>query len=298
MRCLTLASPWPQQQGTMVVPLLGRSRVHGFKGVILTVEASPQRVPPPLARWSTVLPPCRGARLAWAVMLDDLSECSARNASPGKVEGRRPRHWIGVGAMRETLSRLSSYWVYGGFLAGLLLLALIPELSRQWTAALSVVFLQLPIYMMHQFEEHDDDRFRRFFNRTIGGGHEVLSPLAVFVINVPGVWGLIVIAFYLSTSVAVGYGLIAVYLTLVNARGAHCTGHQASSLQPWSCNRGRPVSACVGIQLSGTAPDRGSRLDAPWPWARDRGQHSRGDRCLHHRGAQADAMTPEEPVCT
>ena len=80
-----------------------------------------------------------------------------------------------------------------------------------------MVFLQLPLYMLHQFEEHDDDRFRRFFNRTIGGGREVLSPLAVFVINVPGVWGLIVVSFYLSANVASGYGLIAVYLTLVNA---------------------------------------------------------------------------------
>ncbi len=119
--------------------------------------------------------------------------------------------------MRDTLSRLTRHWVYGGFLAGLLLLILLPELAHYWSSALLVVFLQLPLYMLHQFEEHDDDRFRRFVNRTIGGGREVLSPLAVFVINVPGVWGLIVVSFYLCAKVAVGYGLIAVYLTLVNA---------------------------------------------------------------------------------
>ncbi len=119
--------------------------------------------------------------------------------------------------MRDTLSRLTHYWVYGGFLAGLLLLILLPELAHYWSSALLVVFLQLPVYMIHQFEEHDDDRFRHFFNRTIGGGREVLSPLAVFVINVPGVWGLIVVSFYLCANVAAGYGLIAVYLTLVNA---------------------------------------------------------------------------------
>ena len=54
--------------------------------------------------------------------------------------------------MRDTLSRLTHYWVYGGFLAGLLLLALMPELSRHWTSALFVVFLQLPLYMFHQLE--------------------------------------------------------------------------------------------------------------------------------------------------
>jgi len=79
------------------------------------------------------------------------------------------------------------------------------------------VFVQLPIYMLHQFEEHDNDRFRTFVNRTVGGGREVLSPLAVFIINVPGVWGVIAVSFYLAALVSSGYGLIAVYLTLVNA---------------------------------------------------------------------------------
>lgn len=119
--------------------------------------------------------------------------------------------------MRNSLARLVQNWVYGGFLAGLLLLALMPELSRSWSVALSSVFLLLPVYMFHQWEEHDDDRFRRFINQAVGGGREVLSPLAVFVINVPGVWGLIAVSFCLAANRGVGYGLIAVYLTLVNA---------------------------------------------------------------------------------
>lgn len=115
------------------------------------------------------------------------------------------------------VTRLIQYWVYGGFLAGILLLILLPELARTWSPALFAVFLQLPVYMLHQYEEHDDDRFRLFVNRTIGGGLDVLSPGAVFVINVPGVWGVIAASFLLSANVSPGYGLIAVYLTLVNA---------------------------------------------------------------------------------
>ena len=87
----------------------------------------------------------------------------------------------------DMFSRLTQYWVYGGFLAGILLLVLLPLLSQAWSTALILVFLQLPIYMLHQYEEHDNDRFRLFFNRTVGQGKEVLSPEAVFVINVPGV---------------------------------------------------------------------------------------------------------------
>ena len=57
--------------------------------------------------------------------------------------------------------------------------------------AVASTFLCLPLYMVHQYEEHDGDRFRHHFNRTIGQGREVLSPLVVFLANVPGVWGVI-----------------------------------------------------------------------------------------------------------
>jgi hypothetical protein len=85
--------------------------------------------------------------------------------------------------------RIIDHWVYGGFLAGVLLLLLAPLLTAAWSTALTATFLHLPFYMLHQYEEHDDDRFRRFFNQTIGKGQEVLSREAVFVTNVPGVWG-------------------------------------------------------------------------------------------------------------
>jgi len=113
------------------------------------------------------------------------------------------------------LDRLIAHWVYGGFLAGLLLLLLAPVLVRSWPAPLVATFLCLPVYMVHQYEEHDNDRFRRFVNQQIGKG-EVLSPLAVFVINVPGVWGVVGISLALAATIGVGFGLIAIYLIVVN----------------------------------------------------------------------------------
>jgi hypothetical protein len=115
------------------------------------------------------------------------------------------------------VARLIDSWVYGGFLAGVVLLVLTPILVRSWSAALASAFLCLPLYMLHQYEEHDDDRFRRHFNRTIGHGRKVLSPLVVFVANVPGVWGVISVSIWLAATIDVGFGLIAVYLVLVNA---------------------------------------------------------------------------------
>lgn len=115
------------------------------------------------------------------------------------------------------LQRLCSHWVYGGALAALLMLALSPLLLAGRPAPWAASFLLLPAYMLHQYEEHDDDRFRRFFNRTIGQGHEVLTPPAVFVVNVPVVWGVLAASLYASAAFGPGWALIAVYLVLVNA---------------------------------------------------------------------------------
>lgn len=114
------------------------------------------------------------------------------------------------------LSRLRDHWVYGGFLAALLLLVLTPVLSADWSTPLLLVWLQLPVYMLHQFDEHDADRFRHGVNQSVGGGREVLSRLDVAVINIAGVWGLDALVFSLAARVDLGVGLMAVYLSLVN----------------------------------------------------------------------------------
>ncbi|HVV92216.1 MAG TPA: HXXEE domain-containing protein [Hyphomicrobiales bacterium] len=114
--------------------------------------------------------------------------------------------------------RLYAYWVYGGVLAGIMLLALMPLFAAGgWSVAFTSVFLLLPLYMLHQYEEHDADRFRLWINRTIGGGAEVLTPAAVFVINIGAVWALDVVVIYLAARVDLGLGLIAAYLMLLNA---------------------------------------------------------------------------------
>ena len=114
------------------------------------------------------------------------------------------------------LNRLIDNWVYGGFLAGLLLVLLSPLITAHWPAALTAVFFCLPAYMLHQYEEHDNDRFRTFVNRLLGKGNDGLTRRAVFLINVPGVWGGIAVALWLAARVDTGFALIAVYLLLSN----------------------------------------------------------------------------------
>ena len=116
-------------------------------------------------------------------------------------------------------------WMYAGLVAGLFLLALVPLLVGAWSLPLLMVYLQLPIYLLHQVEEHHGDRFRQFVNDNIAGGLPALTTPAVVFINVPGVWGVNLLALYLARFVDLGLGLIAVYLTLVNA-----IAHVASTL--------------------------------------------------------------------
>jgi hypothetical protein len=108
-------------------------------------------------------------------------------------------------------------WPYAGLAAALFLLAILPLLWNSWNAALLIVFLQLPIYMFHQVEEHYHDRFRLFVNEHMAGGRNALTTGAVVVINVGGVWAVDLIALYLARFVRPGLGLIAMYLAIVNA---------------------------------------------------------------------------------
>lgn len=107
--------------------------------------------------------------------------------------------------------------MYAGLVAALFLLAVLPLFAGNGSPALVAVFLQLPAYMVHQVEEHAGDRFRRFVNKHVAKVPNALTTAAVVVINVPLVWGVELVALYLARFVAIGWGLIAIYLTLVNA---------------------------------------------------------------------------------
>ncbi|TPJ45720.1 HXXEE domain-containing protein [Mesorhizobium sp. B2-6-6] len=115
------------------------------------------------------------------------------------------------------MKRLVEDWVYGGVLAGLTLCVVAIGLAAQLETAELTVFLLIPIYMLHQYEEHAEDRFRLFVDKMLGGGAPLLTRFDVFVINVPGVWGIYSLVFTLTVTVNAGIGLIAAYTTLINA---------------------------------------------------------------------------------
>lgn len=107
-------------------------------------------------------------------------------------------------------------WPYAGSIAGLFLLAILPLLWHAWPLPLLLVYLQLPLYMAHQVEEHHHNRFRTFVNDHLAHGRNALTTPAVVFINVVGVWILDLVALYLACFVDPVYGLIPIYLTLIN----------------------------------------------------------------------------------
>jgi hypothetical protein len=140
---------------------------------------------------------------------------------------------------------VSRHWVVAALLGGALLLALTPAVMRGWPAWLVLTWLQLPAYMLHQVEEHAGDRFRLFVNTHIGGGREALTHAAVAVINLPGVWGIDALALSMAVFLRPGFGLIAVYLALVNA-----VVHVAAALVQRRYNPGLVTAVVVFLPLS------------------------------------------------
>ena len=97
-----------------------------------------------------------------------------------------------------------------------LALCSLPIFSSPDNLPLILLYTLLPIYMIHQYEEHAHGRFVEFFNSTIGKGHEVLTKTSAFWINILEVWVLFLVSFYLARYVAIGFAFVPIYMTLVN----------------------------------------------------------------------------------
>lgn len=111
---------------------------------------------------------------------------------------------------------LNRHWVAAAGRMAIVLTAILPMLVIRQDRSWLLVYAMLPAYMLHQLEEHTGDRFRQFVNQKIFGGVQALTPAAILWINLPGVWGVGMIAICAAWFAGVGWGLPLVYLVLVN----------------------------------------------------------------------------------
>ncbi|MEM0966088.1 MAG: HXXEE domain-containing protein [Verrucomicrobiota bacterium] len=110
------------------------------------------------------------------------------------------------------IARLFQNWVYATPPLALLLIGLYPFIEMSIALPL---FLSLPVYMIHQYEEHEDNRFVDFLNGLVGTDKKGLSPSDVWIINVIFVWFLLLATFYL-TKESSSWGVLAAYLLAIN----------------------------------------------------------------------------------
>jgi len=97
-----------------------------------------------------------------------------------------------------------------------LILCSLPIFLTAGNGSLILLCTLLPVYMIHQYEEHAHGRFVEFFNSTMGRGYGVLTRASAFWINILEVWLAFLVSFYLATYVALGIAFVPIYLTILN----------------------------------------------------------------------------------
>ena len=121
------------------------------------------------------------------------------------VQGYRFSHWV------------VENWSRAGLITAIVLLLVAPLIGRTCNRVLFLVYLWLPLYMLHQYEEHGRGTFLEFYRRMMPRVAPMLTDRKLLLVNLGIVWSLFLAAIY-----AAGYGLFwlalyPTYLSLLNA---------------------------------------------------------------------------------
>ena len=111
---------------------------------------------------------------------------------------------------------------------------------------LFLIWIQIPIYLLHQFEEHWRNGFKNYINKKVFQVQEGEYPLNdknIFWINIPIIWILMPIFAGLS-SMNIMFGLWIPYFAVFNS-----LSHVVFSIRNREYNPGLIVSLILGIPL-------------------------------------------------
>ncbi len=109
-----------------------------------------------------------------------------------------------------------THWSRAGLPAAALLTCLAPFLRRGLSSGAFSVFVQLPVYLVHQYEEHGHGAFKEYVNSKLLRQRGGISDGSIFIINIVGVWGVDVAALYLAQYRKPTSGLLAPYISIIN----------------------------------------------------------------------------------
>jgi hypothetical protein len=135
-------------------------------------------------------------------------------------------------------------WARASLPLAIILFLISPFIYQGIGLAAFLVYLTLPFYMLHQFEEHGGGQFKAFVTKTVGRGREVLSDRDIFRVNVLFVWLGTLVVLYLCVYVNIIWGLFAGYLVAFNG-----IVHIATSIRMRRYNPGLWTSVVVFLPL-------------------------------------------------
>ena len=107
-------------------------------------------------------------------------------------------------------------WSRAALPLAVVLLALGPLLLDTLGLAVWLVYLQLPVYMLHQYEEHARGAFKAATNGMRGDGREGATDTNIPWINLALVWVTFLVLLYAARYIDLALGLVAPYAMLLN----------------------------------------------------------------------------------
>ena len=165
--------------------------------------------------------------------------------------------------MGQGTYRLSDWmlhnWSRAGLVLGIGLLLIAPLVLKGVGVAVFLIYLWLPFYMLHQYEEHAEGTFLEWYERMMPGIAPVLTERKLLVVNLVTVWLGFLVALYVAFLVRPALGLAAPYLALVNAF------MHVGQLLRWRCyNPGLWTALVIFIPGAGYTISALSAAGAAW----------------------------------
>jgi len=115
----------------------------------------------------------------------------------------------------------SNWLVHNWSRAGLVLAAglfiLAPLVFKSGGLTVGIIYLWLPFYMLHQYEEHARGDFLDWYKRRMPTIAPFLTERKLPVVNLGSIWALFTLALYVAFLVRPGLGLAAPYIALINS---------------------------------------------------------------------------------
>ena len=108
-------------------------------------------------------------------------------------------------------------WSRASLVTTIILLVIAPLVYLGTGIAVFLIFLWLPFYMLHQYEEHADGKLIEYYQKKMPDIAPYLSKWKLLIVNIVFIWLMFLISIYCAFVGKFALALYAPYVSLVNA---------------------------------------------------------------------------------